>query len=181
MDTKELIANIRAALANVQASGQQFVAVQSLLQYLFELERGAPEANEVRRLQHESSLAFYRAEHEAGLQMLRSVIDSGTTALTSSILINGGATVALLAYAANLFSKGQTSNLGAALVTALVCFAFGVLSGAVAAGAGYITQYCYYRRWNRSAAGFHIGSVVLIVASYALFAGGVIAAYHAFA
>ena len=54
------------------------------------------------KAQHKNQLAQYNAERAAELsfdiEMFKSVIIAGQAALKSAILINGGATVALLAF-----------------------------------------------------------------------------------
>ena len=179
MDAKDAIAHIRKALDEVLASGQQFVHVPTLLQFLFEVERDAPIASETRKLQHESNLTAYRAQHEASLEMFRSVLAAGKAALTASILVNGGASVALLAFLGNSW-KANIGQPAQALVFAMVLFAAGVLAGAIASGLTYVTQFCYSREWARSGVGFHIGTIILVAISYVLFACGIVTAYHAF-
>lgn len=114
--------------------------------------------------------------------MLRSVVESGKTALTTSILVNGGATVALLAFLGNLISKSpsQLLPMQTLLVASLMSFAAGVLAGAVATGTTYVTNYCYTAAWRPWGIGFHVLTVVLVAGAYVAFLGGVVAAYHAF-
>ena len=65
MDTKETIATIRAALNEVQKIGQELVSVPALLEYLSNLEARAPEAAELRKLQHESRGSTLRDDPES--------------------------------------------------------------------------------------------------------------------
>jgi hypothetical protein len=154
--------------------------VQSLLQYLTDLERDAPAISQAAQMEHQSQLAFHRAVHETQLEMFKSVIESGQTAINTAILVSGGGTAALLAFVGALYRREPPVSVPHALVTALVIFAFGVLCGAVAGGLRYASQYCYGRNWLRSAVTFHALCVLSVVAAYVLFAGGVVAAYHGF-
>lgn len=180
MDTKEVLDRIRAALNQVQFSGQSFVFVPALLQFLADLERSAPEATELRKLQQDSNIEWFRSQHQMHIELLRSVVDTAKAALTSSILINGGATVVLLAFAGTIINKGASVSVPSPVVNGLVLFGFGVLAAAIASGATYAAQFCYRFSWQRSAIGFHIAAIALVIGSYVLFAAGLITAHHAF-
>ena len=123
-----------------------------------------------------------KVNEDARVEEFRSVIETAKVALTTAILVNGGASVALLALLGNLLSKSQTTSpqVPAALVNSLSAFALGVLLGAIATGTTYLTQYCYHMEFRRSAAGFHISTVSLVLATYAAFLVGVVFAYHGF-
>lgn len=180
MDTKETIATIRAALNEVQKNGQELVSVPALLEYLSKLEAHAPEGVELRKLQHESNLAQYRAERESDLEMFRSVIESGKTALNSCILINGGATVALLAYLGSFLSQNPEAMAPNALVLGLIDFAVAVLLAGVATGLRYLSQSTFSRGYEKTGWSFTAASAALVFAAYALFGIGVWNAYVAF-
>jgi hypothetical protein len=96
MDTKQAIDQIRAALDGVSKSGVESVQISAFLTYLSELERNAPLATEAVKFQHESNLALFKSQHEANLEMFRSVIVAGKTAISTCILINGGAHLSFL-------------------------------------------------------------------------------------
>ena len=181
MDTKIAIELIRNALNGVSKSGVQFVQISALLTYLSDLERNAPLATEAVKFQHESNLAFYKSQQEADLEMFRSVVGAGKTAVTICILVNGGAAVALLTLIGNMYAKSQDVLLiKPSMLIALVVFSAAVLSAAVASGTSYLTQYCFHHKWQRSGFGFQTASILLIIMSYVLFGIGVVAAYHAF-
>ncbi|MBS3911210.1 MAG: hypothetical protein KGZ70_10800 [Hydrogenophaga sp.] len=187
------IDQIRTALAEVRGSGQTAVDIAALLTFLDSVEADAPADAEIRKLNHDSQLTQYKAEHERHLayykastdaeqEMFKSVIETAKTALSTSILVNGGATVALLAFLGNLLAKSQpaAAAMQAALNVSIICFALGVLLGAAATGTTYCAQYCYHRDFRRSAVTFHVLTVVLILSTYIAFASGLIGAYHAF-
>jgi hypothetical protein len=182
MNVQQAIAKIRNALVQVQESGQQVVAIPPLLEFLRAVEQEAPLDSETKKLQHETNLAYYRVQHEHAIEMFRSVVESGKIALTTSILVNGGATVALLAFLGNMIGKSPPvlGPMQVTLVVSLMFFAGGVLAAAVATGSTYVTQYCYTEGWRRSATGFHVLTVALVVGAYLAFLGGMVAAYHAF-
>jgi hypothetical protein len=178
VEAKDALNRIRADVGALMERGQQFVQIPALLQYLNDLEANAPAISQASQLQHQSQLAHHRAVHESQLEMFKSVLETGQTAVNTAILVSGGGTVALLAFVGNLMAK--SAPVPFPLVVGILLFAVGVLCGAVAAGARYICQYCYGNNWLRSAIGFHIFCVALVLASYALFAAAVVAAYHGF-
>lgn len=192
MEGREVIEELRSALIQLQESGRQEVAIPALLTFLRAVEQDALPAAETTKLQHESmlahysaqregDLAFYRAQQENEIEMFRSVLEAAKIALTTSILVNGGATVALLAFLSNLIGKPSPAPMAlqAPLVVSLMCFAGGVLVGAVATGSAYLTQCCYSNRWNRWGTVFQVISVALVIGTYLAFLGGVVSTYHA--
>jgi hypothetical protein len=180
MDTNELIRDIRASLDEVQKGGQKFVSIEALIGYLSTLGGSATVSADARKLQHDSALAKYRADHESSLEMFRAVLESAKTALTSCILVNGGATVALLAYVGNLLSNNPRAVAPHALVLALVEFAFAVLLSAFATGLRYIGQAAFAKGQERVGNNMIVATTLLVVAAYVLFGFGVWNAYVAF-
>lgn len=181
MEIRDALNRIRTDLGALLQQGQQFVQIPALLEYLNGLERDAPAISQAAELQHQSQLAYHRAVHESNLEMFKSVIESGKTAVTTAILVCGGGTAALLAFVGNLYGKTPPVAIPQSLVVALISFAVGVLFAAMGSGARYLSQASYAAQWRRSGIGFHVTSVVLVVLSYILFAAGVIAAYLGFA
>lgn len=180
MEPRDILSRIREDVGALLKQGREFVHIPALLEYLNALERDAPAISKAVELQHQSVLAQHRSEHEANLEMFRSVLETGKTAITTAILVSGGGTAAFLAFVGNIYAKNPAVPLASALVGTLIFFSCGVLSGAVASGTRYLSQMCYGYRWRRSAIGFHICTVILVLVSYALFALGILAAYHGF-
>jgi len=182
MSTQPVFKTVNEELLKLKGSGQTAVEIDPLIKFLEQVEADAPFNSEVLRLNHESEIARMKVIHDGKLEEFRSVIETAKIALTTSILTNGGATVALLALIGTFVTKSSsgTPPVPPALVFALVSFAFGVLAAAVATGSTYCSQYCYHMEFRRSAIGFHVTTVTLVLASYAAFLTGVISAYHAF-
>lgn len=158
-------------------SGQQEVSVTGLLQYLKKVDQTTVTESDLLRLQHESDIAHYEAENAQNIEMLRSVFETSKGALKSSILVNGGACVALI----SLISKeGALSAISKCWFTyGLTAFATGVGLGVIASGTAYLTQYCYWDGRNKTGKSLHIFTIALILATYASFAYGILASYHA--
>lgn len=180
MEAKTIFDKIRQDVSDVLNSGEKFLAIPAFLQYLDRMQRDTPEVAEAIKLQHESNLAKSKAVNDFRLAMFDSVISSGKTALTSCILINGGAAVSMLTFVGNLSTKLPNTPIPRGLVCALIFFSIGVLSGGLATAFTYVTQYCYERIWNSAGVTFHIITLVLGFGAYVLFFCGVIGAYHGF-
>jgi len=173
---------VKDELAQLQGSGQQSVEIAPLLEFIEKAEVDSPFDGELLRMRHETELARMKVNQDSQLEMFRSVIETAKVALSTSILVNGGATVALLALIGTLVGKAPAGAPPAppSLVFALISFAIGVLFAAVATGSTYSAQYCYHRENARWATIFRGLTIVLVLSSYAAFLSGVLFAYHAF-
>ena len=122
--------------------------------------------------------------HEWKLEMLRSVISTGQSALKSSLLINGAAAVALLAFIGNIWSPISNSPTVAEAANALAAYAFGILIAAVAAGFTYVSQAGYANEFGKNSRVVgvtgHIGAVICVVISYVAFGYASYLAYRVF-
>ena len=183
MEGKEVIKNIGIAVGQVQTSGQEFVNILSLYSYLDELEKDVPTSLQNAESQHQSNLEWYKAVQQSNLEMFRSVITTGQTALRTSLLINGGATIAVLTFLGNirtLRGVGMHYPLEEPLVNSLVLFGLGVLLGAVATGTTYLSQSTYHYGWMKWGHGFLIVTVCLVIATYGVFRFGLLTAKSGF-
>lgn len=135
----------------------------------------------VMNAQNESALREYDAENQKQIEMFRATITSGQAALKSAILINGGASVALLAFIGNIWTKGTLQEAVDSLTLSIGLFAGGVLAAAIASGNAYLAQYCYnrYPKWAGDV--LNVITILLVIASYVLFAWGTYESYSAFA
>ncbi len=102
--------------------------------------------------------------------MFRSVIGAGRFALQSSILVNGGAAVAILAFIGSPWALEAKPTMIPGLADSLGTLAFGVLATVVAAGMTYIGQALYSE--ERTQTFGHVVTVLtigLVLASYIAF------------
>jgi hypothetical protein len=180
VEVKDAMGNIRTALAQLEGQGQKLVSTEALRQYLDALEKDAGTSSEIRKLQHESHLAEYKASRDHAIAMFNSVIGFAQAALKTSLLINGAAAIALLTFIGNIWTKTQTPEVAYSLSSALVLFCVGALGAAVSTVTTYVTQYCYERPYQRTAITFHIVTLILVTSSYVLFGFGVFKSYAAF-
>ena len=191
MNAKEALDDLGRALAEVKEQGQEVVSVAALENYLANLKQHVEKVGELDRIKLDSDLAAFRAEHESNLahydaqqkhsiEMIRSVFAYGQAALKSSILINGGAAAALLAFIGKIWSEETGQAAVTALTNAMVLFSFGVLAGAIGIAATYFSQLSYTSSWKKTGIGFHVFTVLIVAAAYVLFGVGSYAAYAAF-
>ena len=128
-----------------------------------------------------------QAAPNLGTEQLRGLIDFARDVLKSVTLINGGAAVALLAFAGSVWSAPEKNpSLDTALISwALGVFALGVFFAGVGIFIGYFTQYYYFRMSiGNSPEGepkcLHISALVFVGASLLSFAAGTILSIVAF-
>jgi hypothetical protein len=123
----------------------------------------------------------------ARIETYRAIITAGQTAIKSAILINGGGAVAVLAFVPSLLQM----NLGLGLFSVtLLCFGFGTLLGAIAAGCTYLAGYHYADALGeadppnspagRSGGRWNKGAMWTVIVSYLLFAVGCVVAFVCF-
>jgi hypothetical protein len=180
MEAKDAIAKLKTDLAAARTEGRKTVQIEALEEYLAALEKESGTSIEEQKLELQRSLAHYDAVNKSNLEMFRSVIESGKEALNASLLINGGAVIAVLSFLGTAVGKGASNALGLALTYPLLAFGSGVLLAALAFAARYFTQYAYDREAMRPGTGFHILTVLLGLSAYSSFGFGVFLAYRAF-
>lgn len=191
MQAKEVIELIKKAVLYIEQHNQDVISVNALKNYLEKLDKHVEEAQkfdqqrstvdlELFRAEHERNLAHYHVEHQFSLEMLRSVLAYGQTALKSAMLINGGAAAAILAFIGNIWAKGTAQASVALLTKSIAFFAFGVLVAAFGTGTSYLTQYFYSEEKNTAAIIFHIFTILVVLGAYFLFGMGAYKAYLAF-
>lgn len=153
----------------------------------------------------ERKMFIFKCNHEWQLKMFESVIASGQGATRTALLINGGATAAMLAFVARLIignKDGQLLVLIKQSVFPLACYAWGLGFAAVLAGLVYVNQVVFEMEQNKriiintkqlDAPGNSFGypkqpfgktiqwiSVFLWIASMGMFFYGTYSAYEAF-
>lgn len=177
---------LKSSIAATKEQGVEYVSLSDLEAYAKSLQdtvEKTPEgvaAGEAALEEYRANLSAWVASsqqrHEGQMEMLRSVITVGQSALKSALLINGGAAVALLAFIGRIWGNAETQHTIEALATALVCFVFGVLSAAMASGATYFSQAGYADEFGhltrQVGRGGHIAAVIFVFGGYILFASG---------
>ncbi|WP_447044094.1 hypothetical protein [Vreelandella sp. H-I2] len=186
MKSSEVIEIFKSSIAATKANGVEHVPIENLEAFANEL-HGLVGKTPDDVAAGEAALEEYRAHlsawvsssqqrHETNLEMLRSVVTVGQSALKSALLINGGASVALLAFIGKIWGGTNAQPTLDALAAALLCYIFGVLSSAMAAGATYFSQAGYAGEFgsiaHRVGRSGHVAAVLFVFGGYYLFARG---------
>lgn len=193
MKSSEVVQIFKSAIESTKQNGIEKVSIEDLKAYAALLEEAvnespedvdAGEANMERyRADLSASITARQHQYEHNLEMLRSVITVGQSALKSALLINGGAAVAILAFLGRLFSSESASLSIGGLSLALLQFVWGVLAAAIAAGATYFSQAGYgdgFGSWSpKVGIGGHIVAILGVLAAYGFFGVGAWQAYSA--
>jgi hypothetical protein len=184
MDGQKLIDQIKRSLAEAKKSGQTSVAVEALEQYLDAIGPAIEKSQEIdvklTEFAHERNLAHYDAVQAHNREMLRAVIAYGQATLKSTILINGGAAAALLAFIGNVWDSSLSSATVSGLTNSILLFSAGVLAAAFGTASTYFTQYCYAEGWKKWGIAFHVITVLLVLLAFGLFGYGAHEAYLGF-
>lgn len=134
----------------------------------------------MRRIQ--AKLDDWRGQREHSrqwdLENFRQIISLSQNALRSAMLINGGAAVALLAFAGNLLQNGGDPT---PFTCALAMFGGGVAISAIAASTTYAAQY-FYGAVDKLKFGkiFHFITVLLFMLAIGMFVWGIKMGYDGF-
>ena len=129
--------------------------------------------NKLKELQHASDISQYEQGQQLNRQMVDACVNLGGIALKTAILINGGASVAMLAYLGKLPVDADYG----AFPFAMLLFVMGVLLSAIATGTGYLAQYSWTQHHDKRGNLILIVTVLLLISSYFCFGSG---GYQAF-
>jgi hypothetical protein len=192
MTNKELIQQIREGVRVTAQQGQASVNVVDLDRYLDQWEKALPLDEgplsqfqlDKLRAQFEEYLANQQRIHEGRMEMYRAVNIAGRRAIKSTLLINGGAAAALLAFIGHISTAATSlAHVRAAipeLASPLALYVTGLLLTAMSAGAVYVAAARYFAQKTKAGDVFNSISVALVIVSYVLFAWGSWIAYNVF-
>ena len=179
MNVKQFAEELRTAIASVQSNGIKNIQCDNLISYLDKVIQSPNAEPSTGDIEH------YRAQlqnlNESRLELFRSVITAGQAAIKSSLLLNGGAAIALLAFMGHLTQ--HTPVKVADFAVCLVLFTLGALVIVIVSGFSYLSQwlyasnYSYTQKWGFF---FNIVCILLGILSCALFAWGLIEIYYEF-
>jgi|JI10StandDraft_1071094.scaffolds.fasta_scaffold176568_2 hypothetical protein len=155
-------------LQALKSAGQRQVSVIPLLQLL--------------QTEDSSRAELLKAQLTFDLEQHKAAFEAANAALKASILINGGAAVAMLALLGNLTKDAPavTSKIVPMLTITLAWFGGGVLLGAMATGLAYSTQLSYAKNVRLAGISLHLLTTASVVFAYICFAGGLLASLSAF-
>ena len=177
---------MKAMIEDIKAKGTAAIYCDNLIAYLSEVQNSPEiEPTPIEIEQYKADLQNWiesnKHNHEGKLEMFSSVITYGQSAIKSSFLLNGGASVALLAFIGHLaqFKAVKVPEFGACLLP----FAFGVLAIAVTSGFAYLTQWLYASTQplaRKVGFAFNLLCIALTFSTYGFFAWGLFATYRLF-
>lgn len=194
MNAQDVVTLLHESIRTSKQSGTTGVSIERLEAFAHEIEKIVNESPAQTGLS-EQELEFYKAKlnawlqsqqraHEWNLEMLRSTIAIAQSALKSSLLINGAAAVALLAFIGNVWSSKVHIPTVLGVANAMGFFVSGVLTSAVAAGFAYLAQAGYGNEFGRASrligVSGHVLTTICVISSYVLFGYASYLAYHAF-
>lgn len=186
MSVKRFAAQLRELIEDIKSKGNKTINCDDLIVYLTEIENSPelePTSVEIERFKADlqNQVEANKRQHEQQLEMFRSVISAGQSAIKTSFLLNGGAAIALLAFIGHLaqFAPLRVASFAACLLP----FSLGVLLIAVTSGFTYLSQWLYtslYPVARRTGFVFNVICIFLGLGSYGLFAWGLLSTYCEF-
>jgi len=186
MSVKQFAAQFKALIEDIKSKGTAAIYCDNLIAYLNEVQNSPesePSPVEIERFKADlqNRVETNRHQHDQQLEMFRSVITSGQGAIKSSFLLNGAASIALLAFIGHLaqFNPAKVATFASCLIP----FSLGVLVIAITSGFTYLSQWLFaspHACARKVGFGFNILCILLGFGSYGLFAWGLHASYRQF-
>lgn len=161
---------LRTELARLKAAGLTAVSIDDLERFL-----ASASGTDEQHRDLEWSKTIATLEHAGALEMFRSALEAGQTALKTLITINGGAAAALLAFLSNVASKHAGWPQQPQIARAMAIFGAGLFLGGASAVVRYFAQYSGNRvvearvrkeqqliiRWTKRGDRAVVGAIVL--------------------
>ena len=151
MKNKDLIAVLRAEANAAISRGEKELSLAAYEKYLAGMEELSDDQGNLDSLMFEKyrakvqvDLAAYQHQSAEAVELLRSVVSGANEILRSLMLLNGGAAVALLAFAGHLVSSGSGAA-ASPLGPPLLKFVFGLVVTGLSFGSVYLVNLTFYR------------------------------------
>lgn len=191
MSTKQLFKELRRDIGSVLQSGESTINVEVLLRYLTDKENSLQpypekdskeriEPQEVFKQNHDKHMASKKVKHEQDIELFRSVLNAGTLAIKTSLLVNGASAVAILGFLSRVWGSGNPKGDVKELSLSLLLFGGGVLFSALSTTVAYGIQYCSQQYKKIEGVVLLYVAIVLILSSYIMYAWGAINCFQAF-
>ena len=185
MENSQAIEILKSELTALRNKGRKLVSIKDLMAALAILESSPQLTAQQLERDHQRILAHYSAERQSDLEMFKSVLESGKTAINALLIINGGAVISLLGALSNLAGKAETSSFARYLALPLAQFGTGVLVAAVCLGLRYFSQASFAEsssfgdRYWKIGQGLTYAAIVVGMAGFVLFGFGLSNSYLA--
>ncbi|WP_440886736.1 hypothetical protein [Vibrio sp. WZ-1] len=175
-----VVDKIRMVLNQTKNQGHDAISISAFESYLSAIESEDDEYSQNSQMQLERDLAIFKAQNDINiadannqtansLEMFRSVITSGQAALKASMVINGGAAVALLAFMGKIWGDSIITSVAQSLSSATFLFCVGVVLGALSTGTTYFSQALYNGNQIRVGHVLNTITIIMVLASYGIF------------
>nr|VFK46246.1 MAG: hypothetical protein BECKTC1821D_GA0114238_102915 [Candidatus Kentron sp. TC] len=182
MSTGKFISDIQETLEQLKAKGIDKVPLDNLIAYLSRAASDFESGEEVDKERYKAELQQwveeYRNIHARSVEMMRATITTGQSALRAIFLMNGGSSVAMLAFISHLATNAPSKV--HLFSMSLTIFIVGVLVSSIASGTTYLSTalYEYGEEWAGKAGSIiSMATILLGIGSYVVFAYGIHEAY----
>lgn len=183
MHAKDVIKDIRAALNQTKSEGHSTVSIDAMENYLSLFDKDVDVDTYYKSLNHEKLLTEFKAHNDRNIahannvtthnvEMFKSVISAGQSALKASMIINGGGAVALLAFTGKIWATATSALVANSLTTSIFIFCVGVLLSAFATGTTYLSQFAFSADKNKIGNTINSLSIISILGAYISFCYG---------
>jgi hypothetical protein len=186
MDIKNFANNLKNEIQKLVDDGITEIKSENLVAYLDQVTESPEDGSSIIALEKYRAdlqvwVEHHKRNHASDLELFKSVILAGQNALRTAFLMNGGATVAMLAFLGKLSDVNQVKI--PIFSESLIMFVIGVLAITMSSGMTYISQWFYNTSegWKQKAGlVLNIFAIVLGLSSYGFFIWGAARAYKAF-
>jgi hypothetical protein len=183
MKASDVLSEIRQVLKETKRQGHSTVSIDAMDNYLKVFDKDVENDTYYKSLNHEAELAKFKAENDRNIahsnnetahavEMFKSVVNAGQSALKASMVINGGGAAALLAFTGKIWETSTSELVANSLTNSIFLFSLGVLCAAFATGTTYLSQYAFGDNWFKTGHTFNVISIVATLSSYGLFGFG---------
>ncbi|AAZ28418.1 hypothetical protein [Colwellia psychrerythraea] len=183
MKASDVLKEIRQALKQTKVQGHATVSIDAMENYLMLFDKDVENDTYYKSQNHEAQLAKFKAENDRSiahannetahsLEMFKSVITAGQSALKSSMVVNGGAAAALLAFTGKIWETSTSELVANSLTSSIFIFCLGVLCAALATGTTYLSQMSFANGWLKLGHSINTFNIAVVLSSYGLFCFG---------
>lgn len=174
MIIKQFAKDLKATVADIKSKGTTSILCDNLIAYLDHVIT-SPQPDEYERFNAELA-RHAEFEHQGNVEKFKAVTTAGQNAIKTSMLLNGGAAVAMLAFIGHLATtKPDKVSL---LAPTILPFALGAFFVGITSGATYLSQFLLAREKTEKAGIFmNFVCIGLGGLSFAAFLWGLLQTY----
>jgi len=176
----KVVDKIKLVLKQTKDAGHDSISITAFEDYLISIEKENDTESKNAEMKLDCDLAVFSAENDrniahannltaSSLELFKSVILVGQSALKASMLINGGAAVALLAFMGKIWGTSTSSEVAGNISMALFLFCIGIFLSALASGVTYVSQSLHNVEKTNLANGLNLITVFCVLGSYCIF------------